>query len=185
MTTDCVPGTPFITSVAAGNSRAIVYLSPPSSNGGSQVSSYTVTPSNGLPVSGDMVPIVVTGLTNGTLYTFTAKATNAAGTGPASSASSIVTPGVVVIDDDYELGYQQLQLAYDNDALASKIMLLGNFTVGGLTVRTSNSRGDVTIRGGYNNTFTDENGSPSILDSVVLSAGKTNFQNVIIKARRP
>ena len=34
----------------------------------------------------------VTGLTNGTAYTFTVAATNAIGTGPASAASNSVTP---------------------------------------------------------------------------------------------
>jgi hypothetical protein len=37
----------------------------------------------------------VTGLTNGTAYTFTVKATNSVGTGPASSASNSVTPANV------------------------------------------------------------------------------------------
>ncbi len=34
----------------------------------------------------------VTGLTNGTSYTFTVSATNAIGTGPASATSNAVTP---------------------------------------------------------------------------------------------
>jgi uncharacterized protein YccT (UPF0319 family) len=42
--------------------------------------------------SGAASPISVTGLTNGTAYTFTVKATNSAGTGTASTASTAVTP---------------------------------------------------------------------------------------------
>ena len=40
----------------------------------------------------------VTGLTNGTAYTFTVKATNATGTGPASTASGAVTPEDTIFD---------------------------------------------------------------------------------------
>jgi len=181
-TTACLPGTTAITTVAAGNARAIVYFPPPASDGGSQILSYTVTPSSGLPVSGDTVPIIVTGLANGTSYTFTVKATNTAGTGPASAASSVVIPGVAVIDDAYETGYQLLQFAYDDDSAGEKIMLLADAPVGGLTVGLSNSKGDITIRGGYNDTFMDKNGPPSILGNVTLSAGKTSFQNVIVRA---
>lgn len=184
-TTACPPGTPAITSVAAGNSRATVYFSPPVSDGGSRIISYTVTPSSGLPVSGDTVPIVVTGLANGTPYTFTVKATNIAGTGPASAASAVVTPGVAVIDDAHETAYQLLQSAYETDSSGEEIKLLANANVGDLAVNSSNAKEGVTItiKGGYNNTFTDDDGLPSILGKVTLSAGKTGFQNVIVRVK--
>ncbi len=63
--------------------------------GGKAISSYTVTSSPGnITASGASSPIVVSGLTNGTSYTFTATATNANGTSAASSSSTSATPMV-------------------------------------------------------------------------------------------
>src|SRR6185436_13134749 len=68
----------------------------PASTGGSAITSYTVTSSpGGISVSGPASPLTVGGLANGTAYTFTVTATNAAGTGPASAPSNAVIPATV------------------------------------------------------------------------------------------
>ena len=93
------PGAPTGVSATAGNGSATVSWTAPG-NGGSAITSYTVTPYIGsaaqTPVTVTGSPpatsATVTGLTNGTSYTFTVSATNAVGTGPASSPSNAVTP---------------------------------------------------------------------------------------------
>jgi hypothetical protein len=90
-----VPSAPSGVIATAGNASATVSWSAPS-NGGSAITSYTVTPYVGstaqTPMTVPAPPATVTGLTNGTAYTFTVTATNAVGSGPASAASNPVTP---------------------------------------------------------------------------------------------
>jgi len=88
-----VPGAPTIGTATAGNAQATVSFTAPASDGGSAITLYTVTSSpGGLMGTGSASPITVTGLTNGTAYTFTVRATNAVGMGAASAASNSVTP---------------------------------------------------------------------------------------------
>ena len=92
------PSAPTNVTGTPGNASVALTWTAPASNGGSPITSYTITPRiNGTP----QTPIVtgspgtsrtVTGLTNGTAYTFTVAATNASGTGTASAPSAPITP---------------------------------------------------------------------------------------------
>ena len=87
------PGAPGLVTATAGNAQASVAFTPPASNGGAPINGYTVTSSpGGITRTGVSSPITVTGLANGTTYSFTVTATNSAGTGPASAPSNSVTP---------------------------------------------------------------------------------------------
>jgi len=88
-----VPAAPTIGTATAGDASASVTFTAPSNIGSAAITSYTVTSSpGGLTGTGASSPVTVSGLTNGTAYTFTVTATNGAGTGPASSPSGSVTP---------------------------------------------------------------------------------------------
>jgi len=96
----------------AGNAQANVSWMPPAFNGGSPITGYTVTTSPGgqtVSVGGSATNAIVTGLINGTAYTFTVAASNAVGTGPASTPSGSVIPGPppagIVVDQ--RIGLQQ------------------------------------------------------------------------------
>jgi alpha-tubulin suppressor-like RCC1 family protein len=95
VTSVTVPGVPTAVSATAGNGRATVVWTAPVSDGGSEISGYTVTssPDNKTCAwtTGELT-CVVTGLTNATAYMFTVTATNAAGDSPASTESGAVTP---------------------------------------------------------------------------------------------
>jgi hypothetical protein len=93
------PDVPTDVSAIAGNTQAIVSFTAPSSDGGSVITLYTATSSPGN-ITGTLNPaeggaILVTGLTNGTAYTFTVTATNAIGTSDASGSSTSVTLATV------------------------------------------------------------------------------------------
>ncbi len=72
---------------------AVVSFTPPANNGGSPITDYIVTSiPAGLTATGPASPIVVSGLTDGTSYTFTVHAINANGSGPESLPSNMLPP---------------------------------------------------------------------------------------------
>jgi titin len=92
VTPSTVPGAPTTVSVVAGDTEVTISFVAPLNNGGSAVTGYKVISSDGTTLTSSSSPLKVTGLTNGTSYTFTVKATNINGDSEASSASSSVTP---------------------------------------------------------------------------------------------
>lgn len=96
------PGRPGAPSAVDGDASATVTVSPPTSGGAPD--SYTVTASPDGPsctVNGVSGSCVVTGLTNGLTYSFTATATNSAGTSAPSAPSNPVTLRLTPIDIYY------------------------------------------------------------------------------------
>jgi|GEM_PF-6749818 len=88
-----VPDAPTIGAVIAGDGQVSVAFTVPVINGGATITSYTVTSNpDAQTATGTSSPITVSGLTNGTAYTFTVRATSYAGTSGASAASGSMTP---------------------------------------------------------------------------------------------
>ncbi len=88
------PTAPLSPVGTAGDGHVNVSWSSPFDLGGSPITAYIVTASPGGATCSttSATTCLVTGLTNGTPYTFTVTATNGAGTSPASAPSAPVTP---------------------------------------------------------------------------------------------
>ena len=96
-----LPGAPTAVVAVASNAQATVTFVAPLFGGGSPITGYTVTPSPATigwvdnNAGSTSLTHVITNLANGTAYTFTVRATNSSGQGPASAASNAVTPATV------------------------------------------------------------------------------------------
>jgi hypothetical protein len=87
------PGAPtsLVASVSSASAASVAFTAP-ADNGGSTITSYTVTSSpGGFTGTGSSSPVIVSGLSAGTTYTFTATATSVYGTSGSSSASNSLT----------------------------------------------------------------------------------------------
>lgn len=87
------PGAPLNVVAIPGNGEVRVQWQPPADAGTTPISNYAVTATpGGQQCSSAATQCTVTGLTNGTPYTFVVVATNADGPGAASAPSAAVTP---------------------------------------------------------------------------------------------
>jgi hypothetical protein len=79
----------------ANGSSTITWIAP-TNNGGDDITSYVVSSSGGQTCSAVTLSCSISGLTNGTSYTFTVTASNASGASSASVASAPITPAAPV-----------------------------------------------------------------------------------------
>ena len=92
------PTTPITPTATSGTASATVHWTAPSTNNGSAITAYVITPYLGVAAQqphtypSTATTQTVTGLQSGKTYTFTVAATNANGTGPQSTPSGAVTP---------------------------------------------------------------------------------------------
>jgi uncharacterized protein (TIGR02145 family) len=88
-----LPNPPTNIIASPGNTSASITFVAPIITGASPIKLYTVTSSPGsITATGVSSPIIVTGLSNGTPYTFTVVATNEIGNSASSIVSTTVTP---------------------------------------------------------------------------------------------
>ncbi len=166
-----IPGTPTYVTVTPGNGYVPVSWNAVKANG-SRITRYTVTSSpeaKNCATSGATY-CTVTGLTNGTPYTFTVTATNARGTGASSAPSAAVTPfihqTIPVGRDPWDVSSDgtHVWVANQNDNTVTELnasngSLVQTIPVGINPVAISSDRTHVWVGNWGGNTVTELNAS--------------------------
>jgi hypothetical protein len=145
-----VPNAPTIGTATAGINLASVTFTAPSDVGGGSITGYSVVSTPGGVIgTGASSPITVSGLTNGTAYTFKVFATNAYGPSPLSAASNSVTPAFIV-GAAYGGGFYAGQIGVSS--VATHYLVVGP--------RSSANSGAIQ----WKNANTDTPGASSVID---------------------
>ena len=136
-----LPSAPTNVVATAGNAQASVAFDV-APNGGSVILDYTVTASpGGLTATGTESPLVISGLTNETAYTFTVTALNSMGSSDASVASNAVTPSIGtavanVIDKNTSVQFIDNSLNIKHNAVISAIFNVKLSTLSGQLIQS-------------------------------------------------
>jgi hypothetical protein len=152
------PDAPTIGTATGGNASASVTFTAPANVGGSAITSYIVisTPS-GITGTAASSPITVSGLTNGTAYTFKVFANNSYGPSVLSAASNSVTPALAIGD------------AFGGGFFAGQISTAGNGVADYNLVVAPKSSGEGTVKQ-FKTSNTDDAGATSVIDGPSNSA---------------
>ena len=165
------PGTPGTPTAVAGNGQATVTIVAPSSGGAP--TSYTVTASPGgatCTVTSPATSCVISSLTNGTSYTFTATATNSAGTSSSSAASTSISPAAPQVTPVASTAPQVSGLSSRQFSTSggSKLTITGANLGGVLSVTISGVQ--ATVVSNYAGELV-----------ITIPAGTEGFANIVIK----
>jgi hypothetical protein len=129
------PDAPTIGAASAGDASASVEFTPPTNVGGSAISSYSALSNPGQIVgTAASSPISVTGLTNGTSYTFAVWATNTYGPSAYSASTGSVSPTApqAFFAGGYVGGNYKSTIEYVNISTTGNAIFFGNLrTVSG------------------------------------------------------
>jgi C1A family cysteine protease len=176
-----VPRAPTGANAMAGNGQATVFFNTPAWDGGSPITSYTVTCSPGnISATGSSSPITVTGLTNGISYTCTVTANNVAGSGPGSVLSGGVTVNLIMrVQGSTVVGaYSSVQAAYNACAGGDIVkMQAATFTES----LNFNSSASVLLKGGYDLAFSSQTGMTTVHGTMTVAAGTITVEDLIIQ----
>ncbi len=185
-----VPGAPTNVIATAGNGQASVSFTAPASNGAT-ITGYAVTSSpGGITATATSTAVLVSGLANGTAYTFTVTATNSAGTGPASSPSNSVTPegstlgvpiGETITANDAVTITPLINVNAPFASFSTSSLGFGNVAAGttGTQIITVSNVGEGSTGLTLNNAVISQSGTAFMLGPIACSNGATSFSTTL------